>query len=49
MKNIYQKFPVKIPNQPSPRENQKSRLHAIGGGRYVNKLGQKLAAIKKKN
>ena len=37
---------VQLPNKPSPKEKCKSILHAIGGDRYVDKLGQKLPPIK---
>ena len=35
MEKLFQKIPVKIPNQPSPKKKLKSLLHAIGGGWYV--------------
>ena len=44
---LFQKIPVKIPNQPSPKEKRKSLLHAIGGGWYMDKLGQKIPPLKK--
>ena len=42
MKGLFQKIPVGLSNQHSPKEKRKSLLHAIGGGWYVDKLGQKL-------
>ena len=36
------KTQVKLPNKPSHKEKRRSLLHAIGGGWYVEKLGQKL-------
>ena len=45
---MIRKTPVEIPNQPSPREKRKKILHAIGGGWYINKLGQKLPPLKKR-
>ena len=48
MEELFQKIPVELPNKPSPKEKLKSLLHAIGGGWYVYKLGQKLPPIKKK-
>ena len=39
---LFQKTPVKLPNQPGPREKLKSLLHAIGGVCYVDKFGQNL-------
>ena len=46
MKNLFQKIPVELPKQPSPKENRKSLLHSIGGGWYVKKIGQKLPTLK---
>ena len=43
---LFQKIPVKISNQPSPKEKRKSLLHDIGGGWFVDKLGQKLLTLK---
>ena len=48
MKNLFQKTPVELPKQPIPKEKLQSLLHAIGGGWYVNKLGQKLPPPKKR-
>ena len=45
---MFQKIPVKLPNKPIPREKRRSLLHAIGGGWYVEKLGQQLPPLKKK-
>ena len=42
-----QKIPVELPKQPISKEKRKSLLHAIGGGWYVKKLGQKLTPLKK--
>ena len=39
---FFQKITVELPNQPSTKEKRKSVLHAIGGGWYMDKLGQKL-------
>ena len=47
MKVLFQKIPVKLPNQSSPKEKRKSLLHAIGGGWYVEKLGKKPTPLKK--
>ena len=46
MDTLFQKIPVKLPNQPSSKAKLKYLLHAIGGGWYVEKLGQKLSPIK---
>ena len=35
MEELFQKIPVELPNQTSPRGKIKSLLHAIGGGWYV--------------
>ena len=48
MNKLYQKISVEITKQPSPKKKQKSLLHAIEGGWYVNKLGKKLPPLKKK-
>ena len=48
MKKLFQKNPVELPKQPSPRKKRRSPLHAFGGGWYVNKLGQKLPPKKKR-
>ena len=32
MKELFQKIPVELPNQPIPKEKRKSLLRAIGGG-----------------
>ena len=42
IEELFQKIPVDICNQPIPSEKLKSLLYAIGGGWYVEKLGQKL-------
>ena len=47
MKELFQKIPVESPNQPSPKEKRKLLLHTIGGGWYVEKIGQKLPPLKK--
>ena len=47
MKLLFQKLPVELPNKPSSNEKRKSLLHAIGGGWYVKKLGQKIPPLKK--
>ena len=47
MNIIFQKIPVELPKQPSPKERLISLLHDIGGGWYVKKLGQKLPPLKK--
>ena len=44
---IIYKIPVKLPNKPIPKEKRKALLHAIGGGWYVEKLGQKLKPLNK--
>ena len=48
MEELFHKIPGKLPNKPSPKEKRKSLLHAIGGGWYVEKLGQKLPPLKKR-
>ena len=48
MKKMFHKTPVELPKQPSPREKRELLLHAIGGGWYVNKLGQKLPPLNKR-
>ena len=45
---MFQKIPVELRKQHSPKEKCKSLLHAIGGGWYVEKLGQKLPPLKKR-
>ena len=35
MVELFKKIPVKIPNEPSPKEKRKSLSRAIGGGWYV--------------
>ena len=47
MKELFQKIPVELPNQPSPKEKFQSLLHDIGGGWYVEKLVQNLPPLKK--
>ena len=48
MNKLIQRIPVEVNKQPTPREERRSLLHAIGGGWYVNKLGQKLPPLKKR-
>ena len=48
MKELFQKIPVELPNQPGPEEKRRFLLHAIGGGWCVDKLGQKLPPLKKR-
>ena len=48
MNKKIQKIPAELPNQPIPKEKRKSLLHAIGGGWYLKKLGQKLPPLKKR-
>ena len=48
MKHFFLKIPVELPKQPSPREKHQSLLNAIGGGWYVNKVGQKHPPLKKR-
>ena len=48
MEELFHKIPVEIPNQHSPKEKRKSLLHSIGGGWYVDKLGQNLPPLKKR-
>ena len=48
LEELFQNIPVELPNQPSPKEKGKSLLHAIRGGWYVEKLGQKLPPLKKR-
>ena len=47
MEYFFQKIPVELPNQHSPKEKCKSLLHAIGGGLYVDKLCKKLQPLNK--
>ena len=47
MEKLFHKIPVKLPNKTSPKEIRRSLLHAIGGGWYLEKLGQKLPPLKK--
>ena len=49
MELLFQKTQVKIPNEPSPKEERKLLLHAIGGGWYVDKFGQELPPLKERN
>ena len=49
MEELFQKVPVEVPNKPSRKENRKNLLHSIGGGWYVDKLGQKLPQQQKLN
>ena len=44
---LFQKIPVKLPTQPSLKEERKPLSHAIVGGWYMDKLGQKLLPLKK--
>ena len=48
MKELFQKIPVELPDQPIPKEKQKSLLHAIGGGWYMEKSVHKLTPLKKR-
>ena len=48
MNKLLQKIPIEIPKQTSPKKKLKSLLHYIGGGCYVNKLGQKIPPLKKR-
>ena len=48
MKLLFQKIPVELPNQPSPKEKRKWLLHAIVCGWYVEKLVQKLPPLQKR-
>ena len=45
---IFQKIPVELPKKPITKKKLKLLLHAIGGGWYVNKLGQNLPPLKKR-
>ena len=47
MEELFQKTPVELPNQPSPKEKRKPLLHSIGVGWYVDKLSHKLPPLKK--
>ena len=46
MRKLFQKIPVELNKQPSPREKRKSLLHAIGCGWYVKTFGQKLPPLR---
>ena len=48
MKKMFQKIPVELTKEPSPRKKRKSLLHAIGVGWYVKILGQKLPQLTKR-
>ena len=48
MNKKFHKIPVKLTKQHIPRGKCKSLLHAIVGGWYVNKLGQKLPPLNKR-
>ena len=45
---MFQKTLVELNEQPSKKEKRKSLLHAIGGGWYVKRLGQKVPSPKKR-
>ena len=47
MEELFNKINVELTNQPSPKGKRKSLLNAIGGGWYVEKLGQNLPPLKK--
>ena len=47
MNLLFQKINVELHNQHSPWVKLQSLLHAIGGGWYVYKLGQKISQLKK--
>ena len=48
MEELFKSIPIKLPNNPIPKEKHKSLLHAIIGGWYVDKLVQKLLPLKKR-
>ena len=48
MGNIFQKIPVELPKQPSPKVKHQSLLHSIGDGWYMNNLSEKLPPQKKR-
>ena len=48
VEKLLQKISVELPKPPIPKENHQSLLHAIGGGCYMNKLGQKLPPLRKR-
>ena len=48
IEDLFQKILFELPNQLSPKGKLKLLLHAIGGGWYVEKLGQKLPPLKKR-
>ena len=48
MKKLFLKISVELPKPTSPKKKTRSLLHAIEGGWYVKKLGQKLPPLKKR-
>ena len=40
-------MPIELPNKTSTKEKRRSLLHTIGGGWYMDKLGQNLSPLKK--
>ena len=44
---LFQKIPVELPNQPSPREKSKIVITCYVCGWYVDKLVQKISLLKK--
>ena len=47
MNKLFQIIPVELPNQSIIRKERQSLLHAIGGGWYLKKSGQKLPPLNK--
>ena len=45
MENLFHKIPVKLTNQPSPKDKRQSLLFDIGGGWYMERLGQNLPPL----
>ena len=45
---FFLKIPDELPKPTSPKEKHQYLLHAIGGGWYVKKIGQKLRPLKKR-
>ena len=48
IKTLFQKIQVETTKQPCTKKKHQSLLHAIGGGWYAKKLGQKLPPPKRR-
>ena len=47
LEELFQKIPVELPNQPSPKKNENRYYMLLGGGWYVKKEGQKISPLNK--